>query len=105
MNNVAVEDVGKLVARLKVFQTPISVFSRDENLTVSACYLGAEQIIYVLISNTAFSLLYRVDLEGNKKANMALNFEQIVTIKSANSLHVVNKSQMMAVSNTNVVLF
>jgi hypothetical protein len=59
---------------------------------VSACYLGVEQIVYVLISNTAFSLLYRVDLGGNKKTNMALSFEQIVTIKSANSLHYVNKN-------------
>lgn len=105
MANVSVEDVGQLVARLKVFTTPMSVFSEDDNLTVSACYLGAEQIIYVLISNTAFSLLYRVEIAGNKKTNMALNFEQIITIKSATSLHYVNKNQLLAVSNTNVVLF
>lgn len=92
MTNVSVDDVGQQVARLKVFTQPMSVFTEEDNLTVSACYYAAEQTIFVLISSTAFSLLYRVDIAGNKKTNMALSFEQIVTIKSATSLHVVNKN-------------
>ncbi len=85
MTNVTVDDVGQILARMKVFTAPMSVFNEEDNLTVSAALISAEDTIFVLISNTAFSLLYRVNLNLNKKINMALHFEQIVTIRSANS--------------------
>lgn len=105
MTNVTVDDVGQVLARMKVFTAPMSVFNEEDNLTVSAALISAEDTIFVLISNTAFSLLYRVNLNLNKKINMALHFEQIVTIRSANSLFVINKKQLCAVSNTSIVIF
>jgi len=41
----------------------------------------------VLASNSRFSLLFRVDTNRKLKDNMLINFEQIITIKSAMSLH------------------
>jgi hypothetical protein len=105
MTNVTVDDVGEIIARLKVFTEHMSVFNEEDNLTVSAAYMASEQTIFVLISSTAFSLLYRVMMTNTKKVNMALTFEQIITIKSANSLHIVNKKQLCAVSNTSIIIF
>jgi len=105
MTNVFVENVGQLVARLNVFTQHMSVFNEGDNLTVSAAYMASEQTIFVLVSSSAFSLLYRVLMSQTKKINMALTFEQIVTIKSANSLYIVNNKQLCAVSNTNIIIF
>jgi len=83
MSDVQAEDVGKIIARLKVFTEPISVFTDEDNLTVSACHIKGDKVIYVLVSSTQFSLLYRVDMTIRAKQNMEITFEQIVTIKSA----------------------
>jgi hypothetical protein len=42
MTNVTVDDVGQIVARLKVFTEHMSVFSEEDNLTVSAAYMASD---------------------------------------------------------------
>jgi len=74
----------------------------------------------VLISNTQFSLLYSASVAVPEKVedrlyqkgwgvvhkrNQSLDFEQVITIKSARDLLMINQSQLCAVSNTQIVIF
>lgn len=55
-----------------------------------------------MIGNHSFSLLYRADLHDK---NEDVKFEQIVTIKQVKELLLVNEKQLLAISNTQCVIF
>lgn len=82
------EDVATEIARIKIFPESNPVFDTDDEMpTACGCFIKSENLIYVLASNSRFSLLFRVDTNRKLKDNMLINFEQIITIKSAMSLH------------------
>lgn len=76
MSPVTVEQVTtEPLARLKVFETPNSVFTEEDNLQVCACFVREENLIYALVSSLNFSLLYRIDGGAKPKENRAVTFE------------------------------
>lgn len=66
------------------------MFTYKDTLTISACYIAKDKTIYALVSSTQFALLYRVDLSYEYTRGTSLMFEQIITIRSATSLHEVS---------------
>jgi hypothetical protein len=80
-------NVLEVVAKLDVFTTPVSVFTREENLWASATFDQKSCKFYVIVSNANISLLYSVNMKRASKYNMkVIRFSQIITIKSATSL-------------------
>ena len=59
-------------------------------------------MVYAVIGNQSFSCLFKADLQS--KAD-DIRFEQIVTIKQVRELLVVNEKQLLAISNTQCVIF
>lgn len=102
---MTVQDVSEIVGRLEVFTKPISVFSYEDQLWVSACYDHDNSQLYALVSSTNLSLLYRVNFQQVKNLNMECRFQQIITIKSARQLFAANHRQLVACSNTQVCVF
>jgi hypothetical protein len=92
MVNMEVQEVGEVIARFNVFTSPLSVFIESDILTVSPCYEEKLEHVYVLICNPQFGLLFFVDISSLKRENMAIDFEQIVTIKHAKELVKINKT-------------
>lgn len=66
-----------------LFTEPISVITLDDEIAISATFNGDSNTVFACVSNTAMSLLFRVDMTISPKLNMGLKFEQIITIKSA----------------------
>ena len=87
---MSVQDVSEVVGRLEVFTKPISVFTREDQLWASTCYDHENQQLYVLVSSTNLSLLYRVNLLLVKNLNMECRFQQIISLKSVRSLFMAN---------------
>ena len=65
---VDIVDVSTVVKTFKVFTDPISVFSKEETLFGASCYLPENKDFYFLVGNTAFSLLFRTNLNNLKKS-------------------------------------
>lgn len=84
--NIPILDVLEIVAKLDVFTTPISVFTRQDKLWASGTFDKKEQKFYAIVSNHALTLVYNVNMINEKKQNMKVRFSQIVTIASATSL-------------------
>lgn len=57
-----IEKVARPVAKLKLFTSPVSVFRKDDEICISACYNPKEETVYALATNANLSLLYRADL-------------------------------------------
>lgn len=93
-------ELTEIVAKLDVFTTPISVFTREDLPKASAKLDNFRRRIFVVVSNSNLSLLYNVKIKRSSKHNMKVRFSQIITIKSATSLMQPNRLQLLAVSNT-----
>ena len=102
MAGVDIAAVAQLIKKLSVFTKPISVFTQTDVLYSTSCYDASTSFVYTLVGNQAFALLFRSDL--NKLA-LNVQFEQIVTIKQVRELLVVNEKQLLAISNTQCVIF
>ena len=102
---MSVQDVSEVVGRLEVFTKPVSVFTLEDQLWVSACYDHDNSQLYALVSSNNISLLYRVNFQQVKNINMECRFMQIITIKSARQLFSANQRQLVACSNTQVCVF
>jgi hypothetical protein len=87
---MTVQDVSEVVGRLEVFTKPVSVFTLEDQLWVSACYDHDNSQLYALVSSNNISLLYRVNFQQVKNVNMECRFMQIITIKSARQLFSAN---------------
>jgi hypothetical protein len=105
MVNMEVQEVAEVVARFNVFTSPLSVFTESDVLTVSPCYAPNQEHVFVLICNSQFGLVYFAEIGNIKRENMAIDFEQIITIKQAKELVKINKTQLCAISNTQAVIF
>jgi hypothetical protein len=95
-----------VVAKLQLFTEPISVFTREDEISVAACYSADQEMIYALATNDNLSLLYRVDLNASQLINQSgLHFEQIITITHATKLLMTNARQLVAASKTQLCVF
>jgi len=73
--NLELQDCASLVASFAVFTQPISVFTTDDHLTVSACYDVERTTAFVMVSSPALSLLYRADVALIFKHNKNKQFD------------------------------
>lgn len=72
----SVEDVATEISRIKIFPDHNPVFNSEEDMpTACACYIKHENFIYLLASNSRFSLLFRIDTTKKLKDNMLITFE------------------------------
>jgi hypothetical protein len=99
---IDIAQAANIIKTLNVFTKPVSIFREDEVLYAASCYESSTATVYTLVGNLAFSLLFRSDLI---KLAHAVKFEQIVTIKKAKELLLVNDKQLLAISNTQCVIF
>jgi hypothetical protein len=72
--NIPSLDVLEIEAKLDVFTSPISVFSRKDKLLASGTFDQKEQKFFAIISNHAFTLVYNVNMNNEKKLNMKVRF-------------------------------
>lgn len=72
--NIPILDALEIAAKLDVFTSPISVFTREDILWASATFDQKGRIFYVIVSSPALTLLYNVNMNNDKKQNMKVRF-------------------------------
>jgi hypothetical protein len=60
-----IEKVARVVATLQLFTSPVSILTRGEEITISACYNKNLETVYALATSSNLSLLYRANLRDS----------------------------------------
>jgi len=105
MGEINVDEVVEVVAVLKTEIDGVSVISKLSYAHTDACYDQNTGKIFIILATEQFCLFYKTSLEDLTQKEHEIDYSQVLTIREARKIMIVNSQQILIHSKYSLLVF